>query len=208
MLGQCRDGHLQDADVILGGGGTSLHGVLGGVEPALPGRSSPARASPPAISGRSRKASNGWNPNVRFHVAAAFSFSLCAMVIVASKSMHSSSLRSGPAPAAHACARASARAWRTIGRWSASTRSSARHAVGIEATDPNASSRSPRTSMTVTASAPSATATARSVSTRPGACRHGPRYVSTRAAFSSLNRPVSHASYRSIPSPACETTLP
>jgi hypothetical protein len=31
-------------------------------EPALPGRSSPASASPPATSGRSRKHNNGWNP--------------------------------------------------------------------------------------------------------------------------------------------------
>ena len=108
-------------------------------DPALPARSSPASASPPATSGRSRNASNGWNPNVLFHVAAAFSFSLCATVIVASKSMHSSSDRSGPAPAAHARSLATARAARTAGRWTASTRSSTRHAVGIEATGPKTS---------------------------------------------------------------------
>ena len=50
-------------------------------DPAFPARSRPASASPPATSGRSRKHSNGWNPNVFFHVAAAFSFSLCAIVI-------------------------------------------------------------------------------------------------------------------------------
>ena len=80
------------------------------LEPALPLRSSPASASPPATSGRSRKHSNGWNPKVFFQVAAAFSFSLCAIVMVASKSRHSSRSRSGPAPAAHAAARAAARA--------------------------------------------------------------------------------------------------
>ena len=32
------------------------------LDPALPLRSSPAKASPPAISGRSRNASNGWWP--------------------------------------------------------------------------------------------------------------------------------------------------
>ena len=58
-------------------------------EPAFPGLSSPANASPPATSGRSRKHSSGWNPKVRFQVAAAFSFSLCAIVMVASKSRHS-----------------------------------------------------------------------------------------------------------------------
>ena len=79
-------------------------------EPALPLRSSPASASPPAMSGRSRKHSSGWNPNVFFQVAAAFSFSLCAMVIVASKSRHNSPSRSGPAPDAHALPRAAARA--------------------------------------------------------------------------------------------------
>ncbi len=41
------------------------------LEPALPLRSSPARASPPAISGRSRYASSGWYPNVFFQVDAA-----------------------------------------------------------------------------------------------------------------------------------------
>jgi hypothetical protein len=40
--------------------------------PALPARSRPASASPPATSGRSKKASSGWNPDVFFQVAAAF----------------------------------------------------------------------------------------------------------------------------------------
>ena len=58
-------------------------------DPAFPGRSRPARASPPAMSGRSKKHSNGWNPNVRFQGAAAFPSSLWLIVIVASKSRHS-----------------------------------------------------------------------------------------------------------------------
>jgi hypothetical protein len=41
--------------------------------------------------------------------------------------------------------------------------------VGIKATGPNSSSRSVSTTMPLIASAPSATATARSVNTRPGA---------------------------------------
>jgi hypothetical protein len=139
------------------------------LEPALPLRNSPANASPPATSGRSKKHSSGWNPKVFFQVAAAFSFSLCAIVMVASKSSRSSSVRSGPAPAAHAASRATARARRTAGRWSPSIRSSTRHVVGIEATGPNRSSRSPRTLIPLIASAPSATATARSANTRPGA---------------------------------------
>ena len=44
-------------------------------EPAFPGCNRPPNASPAARSGRSRKHSNGWNPKVRFQVAAAFSFS-------------------------------------------------------------------------------------------------------------------------------------
>lgn len=65
-----------------------------------------ANASPPATSGRSRKHSSGWNPKVRFQVAAAFCFSEWLMLIVASKSRHNSPVRSGAAPAAHAFARA------------------------------------------------------------------------------------------------------
>lgn len=36
------------------------------LDPALPFRSSPARASPAAMSGRSKNTSSGWNPNVFF----------------------------------------------------------------------------------------------------------------------------------------------
>lgn len=145
------------------------------LEPALPGRNKPASASPPAISGRSRKHNRGWNPNVRFHVAAAFSFSEWAIVIVASKSRRNSCSRSGPAPASQATARAAARARWTRFRWSASIRSNTRQVVGIEATDPNSSSRSVNTAIPEIASAPSATATARSVNTRPGGCTGTPR---------------------------------
>lgn len=58
--GQRRQRLLQDDD-----------GVTGGMEPALPVRSSPARPSPPAISGRSRNASSGWCPNDFFQVGVA-----------------------------------------------------------------------------------------------------------------------------------------
>ena len=79
--------------------------------PALPARSIAARASPAAMSGRSRNTSNGWNPNVRFHVAAAFSFrSEWSMVIVASTSITNSAPLGGAAPAAHAAHLAAARA--------------------------------------------------------------------------------------------------
>ena len=60
-------------------------------------------------------------------------------------------------------------------------RSSTRHVVGIEATGPNKSFRSPRTAIPLIASAPSATAHARSVNTRPGACTGSPLYVSSSA---------------------------
>ena len=109
-----------------------------------------------------------------FQVAAAFSFSECAIVIVASKSNRSSPRRSGPAPASHATARAGAGAGRTtaptyglhlfLGR-----------VVGIEATGPNNSARSPSTAIPLTASAPSAIATARSQNPRPGECSGTPR---------------------------------
>lgn len=175
-------------------------------DPAFPGRSKPARASPPAMSGRSRKHSNGWNPNVFFHVAAAFSFSLCAIVIVASKSSISPPVRSGPAPAAQAASRALARAACTNGSRAASTRSSSRHVVGIDATGPNNSCRSVNTSIPLIASAPSATATAISVNTRPGACTHGPRYVSASTAMTASTRPVYSATSRNNPTPAWDTT--
>jgi hypothetical protein len=106
-------------------------------DPALPRRKIPASASPPATSGRSRQASNGWKPNVFFQVLAAFSFSLCAIVIVASISMTSPPRMSGPAPAAQARSRAAARTACSLPRWASSTRSTARHAVASEATAPN-----------------------------------------------------------------------
>jgi len=113
-------------------------------------------------------------PERLLQVAAAFSFSLCATVMVASKSRHNPASRSGPAPAAHAAARARALAARISGRLSSVTRSSTRHVVGIDATGPNRSCRFPSTLMPLIASAPSATATARSVNTRPGACTGTP----------------------------------
>lgn len=41
--------------------------------PALSARSNPAIASPPALSGRSKNANNGWCRNDFFHVAAVLS---------------------------------------------------------------------------------------------------------------------------------------
>lgn len=69
----------------------------------------------------------GWNPNVFFHVAAAFSFSECAIVIVASKSRHNPWFRSrpppGPWPAPPApTADAHRRPGPAAATWSASTR--------------------------------------------------------------------------------------
>jgi hypothetical protein len=143
--------------------------------PALPGRSRPANASPPETSGRSRNANSGWKPNVRFHVFAAFSLSSeWEIVTVASKSICSNPARSGPAPAAHARARAAARAASTPGRCSLSIRSSIRQVVGMLATSPHTWCRSPKTSIWETQSAPSAMATAMSANTSPGACSQGP----------------------------------
>ena len=180
--------------------------VGGGVGARVAGPQQAGRASPPATSGRSKKQSRGWNPNVFFQVAAAFSFSLCAIVIVASKSKHSSASRSGPAPAVHAAARAAARAVRTSSRWTGSIRSSTRHVVGIDATGPCRSWRSVSTAIPLIASAPSATATARSQNTRPGACSHRPWYVSASAAVTPSTNPVSAAISRSSPTPTCDTT--
>jgi len=58
--GQRGQGLLQDNDVIAGGVGTGVAGA-----------NSPPRASPPAISGRSKNASSGWWPNVFFQVGVA-----------------------------------------------------------------------------------------------------------------------------------------
>jgi hypothetical protein len=76
------------------------------------------------------------------------------------------------------------------------------------ATGPHTSCRSPNTSTCQTQSAPSAiaTATAISANTRPGACTHGPAYVSANASVTPSTSPVSRASSRSIPTPACDTT--
>jgi hypothetical protein len=73
------------------------------------------------------------------------------------------------------------------GRDSGSPRaSSSRQQVESEATDPNRAGWSARTAMSLIASAPSAIATARSTSTRPGSCRgRGPRTPSS-AALSSV----------------------
>src|SRR3979490_2204910 len=57
-----------------------------------------------------------------------------------------------------------------------------------------------------TQSPPSAMATAMSANTCPGACCHGPAYVSASAWLTPSTRPVSRANSRNIPTPACDTT--
>ena len=85
-------------------------------------------------------------------------------------------------------------------------RSSTRHVVGIEATGPNSSLRSASTAIPLIASAPSATATARSVNTRPGGCTGSPLYVSSNAPVTPSTSPVYSAISRNKPAPACDTT--
>ena len=69
-----------------------------------------------------RDVASGWNPKVFFLVAPAFSFSECAIVMVASTSMTNPAARSGSAPDAHAQSRAAARAATTAGRCTSSMR--------------------------------------------------------------------------------------
>ena len=82
--------------------------------------------------------------------------------------------RSGPAPAAHAAARARRPAPRTGPRDEPDRPGPAPATVVVDATGPCRSWRSVNTLMPLIASAPSATATARSQNTRPGACSHRP----------------------------------
>lgn len=115
------------------------------LDPALPARSSMARGSPVPSAPWSRNAHSGWNPNPRLNVAAAFSFSLCAVTSVASTSMingdAASTAWSGPCwPAsAHARARAAARAVLIALNAAGTSAAKAvivRETVGSEATDP------------------------------------------------------------------------
>ena len=105
------------------------------LEPGVPGRSRPASASPPATSGRSRKASNGWNPNVFFQVAAAFSF---LSVLDRDRGVEVD-ISHSPGPGRTGGPRRARAAPGPPGPRAdapASIRSSTRHVVGIDATGP------------------------------------------------------------------------
>jgi hypothetical protein len=117
--------------------------------PALPGRSRAVRNSPVL----SQNASIGWNPNVPLNVALAWSFSECAITMVASRSITSTPrpprviarpaarARGNARPRTSVCwaqatSRAAARAAATA---APSRRFRTRHTVESEATAPNSS---------------------------------------------------------------------
>ena len=84
-------------------------------DPALPGRSMMASGSPPAAGAVVGERGQGMEPKVFFHVGAAFSFSECAITIVASMStgISAPSAPGARSPAsAQARSRAAARAFR------------------------------------------------------------------------------------------------
>jgi hypothetical protein len=114
-------------------------------DPALPGRSSTASGSPVPAGPWSTNAHNGWNPNPRLNVGFAFSFSLCEVTRVASRSMTNGVFASAPwsgawLPAnAHACSRALARAAPiafTAAPASLASAAIVRETVGSDATRP------------------------------------------------------------------------
>ena len=114
--------------------------------------------------------------------------------------------RLGVDPAAQARSRAAARTARSRTRCASSTRATARHAVGSEATGPNSLPWSRSPARWVNASPPSAIVTARSASTRPGACRVGnARYVSSSTSVHPAASPVSTVNSRSSSVPARDT---
>ena len=109
--------------------------------PALPGRSVAANSSVVL----SHHTAIGWNPKPRLNVAAACSFSECAVTNVASTSSTTTSPRSTPAaleagnPGSrpHTCRRILARACSTRFSTAGLASSSTRHTVGGDATGPN-----------------------------------------------------------------------
>ena len=115
------------------------------LDPALPGRSMIASASPAAPAPWSANAARGWNPNVFFHVGAAFSLSECAITIVASMSTGISdpSAPGARSPASvQARSRAAARALRIARSARGASAASAvisRDTTGSEATGPASS---------------------------------------------------------------------
>jgi hypothetical protein len=167
ILRQLGQGHVQHLHMI--GGGVAAPRSQGAA--ALP---APPRPPPPAgprtpAAGRSRTSSSRW-PGGRRVLFLAMGDADRGIKV---NPQLGARLRAGPA--CHARFLAAARAARTRPRCGSSIRSSSRHAVGIDATRPNSTSRSRSTSIPVTASAPSAITTARFANTCPGVCSGIPR---------------------------------
>ena len=108
----------------------------------------------------------------------------------------------GAAPAAHATARALARAAAMLRSPSACTESTTRNTVGSDATGPNRSGWLRSTAMSARQSPPSASDTARWVSTTPGSCAERRRRVCAIAADNPAVRPTRSASSASSNAPA------
>jgi len=181
------------------------------LDPALPGRSMMPSASPAPPAPWSANAASGWNPNVFFHVAAAFSFSECAITIVASISTGISdpSAPGARSPAsAQARSRAAARALRITpsarGRSAASALTS-RDTTGPEATSPVSPGSARSTAISARQSPPSASASTRSVTIFPGSCTaRGARHRASPADRPRL-RPVALSVSSSSNAPAWDT---
>jgi hypothetical protein len=151
---------------------------------------------------------NGWNPNVRFQVGAADSFSECAITIVASRSkgISAPSAPGADFPASfHTCSRAAARALRiartAFGPAAAKVLTS-RDTVGSDATGPKISGEDLSTAMSARQSPPSASVTARSVRTFPGSCSARGRRQASNASDRPLTKPETRSVSISIRPPA------
>ena len=181
-------------------------------EPALPGRRTMASGSPFPPAPWSAQAVIGWNPNVFFHVAAACSFSECAITIVASRSTVTSppSAPGAASPAsAHARSRAAARAARIAltdrGR-SAASAATSRDTTGSDATGPASPGCSRSTAISARQSPPSASAAARSATIFPGSwTARGARHRSS-PADRPRPRPVTRSVSHSRTAPAWDTS--
>jgi hypothetical protein len=140
---------------------------------------------------------------VRLWVGPASSLSLRVRTMVASTSMIVSS-PAGPAPAAHAAARAVARA-PARRRYSSGPRPPmVRHAVGWDATGPNRAGWSRNAARSDTHSAPSARATIICARVTPGSWRR--RGSAAIASLRPAVRPLRSAISPSHTSPACDTS--
>jgi hypothetical protein len=115
-------------------------------------------------------------------------------------------ISSGPAPAAHATARARARDAAMLRSPSACTESITRNTVGSDATSPNRSGWLRNTAMSARQSPPSASDTARWVSTTPGSCTERRWRVCVIAADKPSVRPTRSASSASNNTPAWPAT--